>query len=171
MQYLIDGYNLLYALGEARKRMGPTELERARVRLLERLAGAMGADAGQLTVIFDAAHAPPGVQAEQVYKGIHVQFAIRENQADDRIEDLIRRDSAPQKLAVVSDDHRIQIAARRRHCTVMPCMEFLDVLDRQRQRRPSRPEPSAKPETLSAEETDHWLREFGELADGDDFCI
>lgn len=166
MSYLIDGYNLLYSLGRARKRMGPSELERARVRLLDLLAGAMGDEAGRLTVVFDAAHAPPGVLAEQIYKRIHVLYAIRENQADDRIEELIRRDSAPQKLTVVSDDHRLQQAARRRHCGVMKCMEFLDFLDQQRHRPPAAPPPVAtKPEKVSAEETEQWLRVFGDRAD------
>src|SRR5262245_47942244 len=129
MLYLIDGYNLLHAMGVMRVRMGPSGLERARLRLLGLLAGAYGEEAGDVTVVFDAAHAPPGAEPEQHYHGITVRFAVDEAAADDVIEQLIRKASAPKQLTVVSDDHRIQRAAGRRHCTVMGCGDYLDWLD------------------------------------------
>lgn len=163
MPYLIDGYNLVYALGLAQKRMGPTQLEKARLNLLGLLRGALGDEAAQVTVVFDAASAPPGAREEQDYQGIHVLFAVRDDQADDRIEALIRHHSAPRQLTVVSDDHRLQQAARRRHCVAMRCADFLDLLEKQR-RRPAAPAEAAKPEVVSAQETERWLREFGDLA-------
>ena len=39
MLYLIDGYNLLYAMGVLRKRMGPDGLERSHGRELVSIAG------------------------------------------------------------------------------------------------------------------------------------
>jgi predicted RNA-binding protein with PIN domain len=163
MPYLIDGYNLVYALGLAQKRMGPTQLEKARLNLLGLLRGALGDAATQVTVVFDAAGAPPGAEAEQKYQGIHVIFAVHEDEADDRIEELIRRASAPKQLTVISDDHRIQQAARRRQCAAMKCADFLDLLETQR-RRPAAPVEAPKPEVISPQETERWLREFGEIA-------
>jgi hypothetical protein len=163
MRYLIDGYNLLHALGLG-SRLGPTGLEWARLRLLRLLRETHGDEASDVTVVFDAAGARPGATAEQDYRGIHVLFAVREVEADDLIEQLIRRTSAPRGLTVVSDDHRIQQAARRRDCVALGCAAYLDFLDHKRHPQPPRPpEAPAKPEEVSPEEAQYWLREFAGL--------
>lgn len=171
MLFLIDGYNLLHALGVLPQRTAARGLEAARGRLLGLLRGSYGDDAWQVTVVFDAARAPPGAEAEQTYHGIQVRFAVGEHQADDLIEKLIRKASAPKQLTVVSDDHRIQQAARRRRCTVVGCAAYLQQLERQRRQvRPKpKPETPAKPETASSADTQFWLKEFGDLDDDPDF--
>src|SRR5262245_59949070 len=98
MLYLIDGYNLLHAMGVLRGRVGPQGLEKARGRLLCLLHGALGDESNHLTVVFDAAKAPAGAQEDQNYHGIQVRFAVSEFEADDLIEKLIRRASAPKQL-------------------------------------------------------------------------
>jgi predicted RNA-binding protein with PIN domain len=164
MSFLIDGYNLVHAMGLLRGKVGPAGLEKARLGLLGLLRAVYGDEAASVTVIFDAANAPPGIPAEEDYQGIHVQFAVRQEQADDLIEALIRHDPAPRQLTVVSDDHRIQRAAQRRHCTVYGCAEYLDWLERhRREKRRSARQRSPKPEHISEEETQHWLREFATL--------
>jgi predicted RNA-binding protein with PIN domain len=166
MLYLIDGYNLLFAMGVLLPgRTGPHVLGKARLRLLGLLHGGYADRSADVTVVFDAKHAPPGVPAARDYQGIHVTFAVHEAEADDLIEELIRRASAPQHLTVVSNDHRIQQAARRRHCVVQGCGDFLDWLEEaHRPRRPPPPE-DAKPDRVSPEDTRRWLREFADLAD------
>jgi predicted RNA-binding protein with PIN domain len=162
MPYLIDGYNLLHAMGVLRGRVGPHGLEKARQRLLGLLQGALGAEASNVTVIFDAAGAPAGAQDEQDYHGIHVRFAVHEEQADDLIEDLIQHDSAPKQLTVVSDDHRLQEAARRRQCRVLACLDFLDELDRTR--RAHKAKSASEPEKQSSsKDKERWLRAFADL--------
>jgi predicted RNA-binding protein with PIN domain len=166
MLYLIDGYNLLYAMGVTRRRMGPQGLEKARQNLLGVLHGSFGDESANVTVVFDAARPPPGVPAELDYQGIHVRFAIGMAAADDLIEVLIRRASAPRHLTVVSDDHRIQQAGRRRRCAVLGCGDFLQELERRRKPPPAPPgEQPAKPTGVSREEAQHWLKEFADLAD------
>ena len=96
--------------------VGPRGLEKARLRLLGLLHGTFAEESSTVTVVFDAAAAPPGVAPETDHKGIHVIFAVGKQEADDVIERLIRRSSAPKSLHVISDDHRVQQAARRRHC-------------------------------------------------------
>ena len=166
MLYLIDGYNLLYAMGVLLPgRTGPHVLEKARLRLLGLLHGAYGARSADVTVVFDAKHALPGVPEARDYQGIHVAFAVHEAEADDLIEELIRRASVPQQLTVVSNDHRIQQAARRRHCVVQRCGDFLDWLEGAHRPRPAPPREDAKPDHVSAEDAQRWLREFADLAD------
>jgi uncharacterized protein len=163
MGYLIDGYNLLHAMGVLRHRVGPQGLEKARQRLLGLLQGALGADASNATVVFDAAGAPAGAKDEQEYQGIHVRFAVRQEQADDLIEELIRHDSAPKQLTVVSDDHRLQQAARRRHCPVLGCLDFLEELDRIRRRKKPRSPAEPEKQLPSAQDMESWLRAFADL--------
>jgi len=162
MRYLIDGYNLLHAMGLLSGRVGPHGLEKARLALLGRLCGDHGTEVAGVTVVFDASRAPPGAVPEELYQGLHIRYAL-DSEADDVIESLIRRDAAPRKLTVVSDDHRIQQAARRRRCPVLGCLDYLDQMERLRKRKASAPETPAKPEGVSGDETQHWLRESADL--------
>src|SRR5690242_3414586 len=111
MRYLIDGYNLLHAIGLLHGKAGPNGLEKARLALLSRLCGDHADDAIAVTVVFDASGAPPGAAAEDSYRGIHIYYAL-DSSADDLIETLIQRDATPRQLTIVSDDHRLQQAGR-----------------------------------------------------------
>jgi predicted RNA-binding protein with PIN domain len=162
MPYLIDGYNLLFATGRLTGRGGKHTLQSSRKWLLIEVVRWHGPEASSVTVVFDARGAPAGVPAEDEHGGVRVLFA-RGQTADDLIEEMIRDESAPRLLAVVSDDHRIQQAARRRDCQVLGC---LDYWERCQQRQlsstgPARAEP-AKPDGSSEEETRRWLEVFGD---------
>jgi len=115
MAILIDGYNLLNAVGIEGRRSGQGSLEAARAGLLDWLAEHLSEDQrGQTTVVFDAREAPPGLPRELAWRGITVRFAPRGQDADTLLEELIREDRAPRRSTVVSSDHRVQRAARRR---------------------------------------------------------
>jgi predicted RNA-binding protein with PIN domain len=163
MQFLIDGYNLLYAMNLMRPRLGPHGLEKARNALVGRLAGALGPQAAQATVVFDAAAAPPDVPRAEPHQGVRVLFTSKGEEADDRIERLLPG-YAPKQLTVVSDDNRLIQAAQHRGCHVMKCDAFLAWLDRRHAtRRPSSSEPREK--TQGTSETEQWLQEFADLDD------
>lgn len=163
MRYLIDGYNLLHAMGLLCGKVGPHGLEKARLALLGRLCGDHGADAGAVTVVFDASRAPPDAVAEEDYNGIHIRYAL-DSEADEVIENLIRHEATPRQLTVVSDDHRVQQAGRRRRCPVCGCLDYLEEMQRRRRLKPPQPEAFVKPEGVSSAETQHWLHEFADLA-------
>jgi hypothetical protein len=168
--YLIDGYNLLHAMGILAGKVKPLGLERARLRLQEFLVSAFGEGASQVTVVFDAARAPPKVPREQTYKGLTVLLAVGQEAADDLIETLIARHSSPRHLAVVSSDHRLRTAAGRKGATAMTCGEFLDFLDRRRQAapEPGQARPEKEDDHLSEQEIKHWLQEFAGLEEEPD---
>jgi predicted RNA-binding protein with PIN domain len=164
MSLIIDGYNLMHAagmLGGGRGR-GPGTLEKARLALLNVLAESLPADeVPKTTVVFDARHAPPGVASATTHHGLSVRFAAEQEDADELIEELIRADSAPRRLTVVSSDHRLQTAARRRRATAVDSETwFDDLLRARRQRKQVRPESPS--EEISEGEVEFWLREFGE---------
>src|SRR5579862_2866460 len=115
MPILIDGYNLLNVAGVPVPARGKASLEKARLALLNFLAESLDPQEVPRTVVVFDAHDPPwGVPREMRHKGLLVRFAAREADADSLIEDLIRADHSPRSLTVVSSDHRIQRAARRR---------------------------------------------------------
>jgi len=165
MLYLIDGYNLLHAMGVLGGRLGREGLAKARLGLSGLLRGALKEDASRVTVVFDAAGAPPGLVGDQESQGIHVRFAIGQEQADDLIEFMIRESSAPKQLAVVSDDRRIRKAAQRRGCISVGCADFLDELARRRRRKHSTNVTSAEKKPPTKNESEFWLQEFAHLDD------
>lgn len=163
MLYLIDGYNLIHAMGGLKGTVGPTGLKKARLGLLGLLHGTYGEESSSVTVVFDAGDAPAEAAKEQDYQGIHVIYARGPGKADGLIENLVKHASAPKNLTVVSDDHDIQQAARRRHCIVQGCEEYLAWLDRHRRERKAPPfETNAKPLSVSQQEKEDWLRQFSD---------
>ena len=140
-------------------RLGPNQLAKARAALVG-LASSVH-DTDPATIVFDAVGAPPGVTAEEVHGLVRVEFATGE-EADDRIEWLIAHDAAPKRLVIVSDDHRLQVAGRRRGCRTWKCDEYLDWV--KKVRHASRARPTAeKPAGIGPLETESWLAAFGEL--------
>ena len=164
MRYLIDGYNLLHALGLARKTGGRAAWDRARRDLLDWLADRHGAAAGDVTVVFDAQNSLGGV-VEESHRGLRV-LRHRGRTADDVIEDQLRDERSPKTLTVVSNDARVREAATRSGAAVLKCGEYVDQLLGAIRSRPGAP-PDESPEKdvqPSAAEKAEWLRTFGDGA-------
>lgn len=127
-----------------------------------------------------------GDELWETFGRVELIYAGGGKDADTLIEKLIAADSAPRKLFVVSDDHRIQRAASKRGATVVPSPDFVRRLAtalKLAAGRGSHPVPSGPAETEDwlqkfqvgpepfkpdeiASETDRWLKEFG-LDEGD----
>jgi predicted RNA-binding protein with PIN domain len=164
MSLLIDGYNLLHVAGILGKGRGAHTLERARLALLNFLAESLDPeDVPRTTVVFDANDAPPGLPRVVDYRGLTVRFASRWPDADSLIEELIRRDDSPRRLLVVSSDHRLQRAARRRRAKSIDCDAWYARTVRQRRRRQAnaQAQPARPPVPLLAEDVEYWFRQFG----------
>jgi predicted RNA-binding protein with PIN domain len=169
MTTLIDGYNVLFAARIVpRRRVGA--LEQARHQLLEFLAAKLTpTEAQQTVVIFDAKRQSRRDGPEQgEFRGFTVIFARDHDEADDLLEQLIRRDPVPEKLVVVSADRRVQQAARRRRARVVDSDTWLGELEQRRTlRMQAEPPPASSDrvgpgdEPLSPEQTQAWLQEFG----------
>jgi len=167
MRLIIDGYNLLHATGIVGGGVGPATLERSRHALLNSLAASLElAERKQTTVVFDAKNAPPGLPRTLTHHGLSVIFAPRSEEADAVIEQLIRDNSSPRQLTVVSSDHRIQRAARRRRATVVDSDQWYAGLMRQRHERAEHDGQSHKEKPsapLSEAEVKWWLAEFADF--------
>ena len=175
MLWLIDGYNLMHAAGAIDKhaKNGRT-FHRKRRRFLDVLAGALGADrASRTTIVFDAKKPPADFPVEAIYQGMSIIFALGDENADARIEQLIAAHSAPKSLTVVSTDRRVRQAANRRKARSLTSEEFLDAMDRF-QRRESRSADGSssrsagsrgrdQPSSAASDDADYWVSVFGHL--------
>lgn len=164
MPLLIDGYNLIYAAGIVGRGMGPGGLQRSRLALLNFLAESLDtAELPRTTVVFDAHDAPWGVPRQVDHRGITVRFAAQHREADDLIVELIGADSAPRRLVVVSSDHAIQRAARRRRAKAIDSdVWYAELLRIRRERQDALPDTPVRPATpLLEEDVNYWLRQFG----------
>ena len=155
---LIDGNNLMYAMNDAGMDVGREGL----CRILARVAGSE-----PVRVVFDG---PPRRQGPDVPDGaVEVLFSQR-RKADDVIAELIAADTAPRRLTVVSTDHEIRRAARRRRCRTVTSEDFTASVARRlaRPKRPPAPEPPEKRAGLTPEQTRQWLKELHLETEDDD---
>jgi predicted RNA-binding protein with PIN domain len=165
MTLIIDGYNLLNVTGIVGCGRRPASLERSRRALLDFLAASLNPDQlPHTTVVFDAKDSPPKLPQLVVHRGLTVRYATGYDNADALIEELIRAESAPRQLIVVSSDHGIQRMARRRRATAIDSDQWYAGLVQQRRVERLNDEPTdVKPRVpLSAAEVEAWMREFAD---------
>lgn len=176
---LIDGYNLLFTAGfEGRSRQRGW-LEKARQRLIKHLESCLPAeDHARTLVVFDVSVDVLKARQreldemhfakadETASSGIQVAFAFDYDEADDMLENLIRKHATPKSLTVVSSDHRIRKCAMARRATSIDSDAYLNRLESKSEHTPP-PDNEIKRDTvnLSDNEVREWLREFGEDAE------
>jgi predicted RNA-binding protein with PIN domain len=174
MALIIDGYNLLHASGILGRGRGPGGLERSRNALLNFLAESLDEpQRAQTVVVFDARDAPPGLPRSLDHRGLKVRFAEKGSEADELIEQLIAADSAPRRLTVVSSDHRLHRAARRRRAKPIDSDRWYAEIVQQRIERARRdmapllqqPGHQKPLEPVSEGEVQFWLKQFGVESD------
>lgn len=163
MRTLIDGYNLMYALGVMTRRFGPDGLRKARHRFLNDLAALLEpVEAHLTTVVFDASSALEQAPPQTRHKGLTVIFAVGDENADARLERLIAGHSAPKGLTVVSSDHRVRDAASRRKANVLAADTYWDQLQERRRRRKA---PPASTEAPTPTESAYWQEAFRDVSE------
>lgn len=172
---LIDGYNLLFTSGMDGRGRGPGWLQRARERLLKFLTSKLSAeDLSTTLVVFDADRRPHRASpldefvsqdAKPSPGGIQVVYAVDYDEADDLLESIIRKHSAPKSLTVVSSDNRVRKCALARRAQSLDIDAFLTQLESSVTHDASPITPEVDQYQLSPDEVERWLREFGEAGD------
>ncbi len=171
MRWLIDGYNVMYAGGRLGPKLSREGFRRARRSFLDELADALGpAVAAETTVVLDASVPPSDFPRVSTYRGLSVVFALGDENADARIEELIDADSTPKALTVVSSDNRIRLAASRRRCRWLSAEKYWELLDNLKEARARKPPAKSGPagrgprsQSESQDDASYWLGVFGEL--------
>lgn len=167
---LIDGYNVIPPVAPPGRGADDHWLHRERMQLIDRLWQHLDDRVRRRTcVVFDARQPPRDRSARYELKDIRVWFAVGYPEADDLLEESIAAHSAPKQLAVVSSDHRVQAAARRRGATAFDSDVWLDqLMDGKVRLAPSvqakisgegQGSGDAKPEVGG--DVDGWMEEFG----------
>jgi predicted RNA-binding protein with PIN domain len=127
MRYLIDGYNLLYALGLAQKKGGRAAWDRARGLLLDWIADQHRAAPRNVVVALDAQYAKGKERIEESHRGICI-VRHQGQSADEVIEELVASEQEPEGLTVVSNDARVRGAAKAHRCLFQSCEEYVDAI-------------------------------------------
>lgn len=164
MALLIDGYNLLHVTDIFGREGSGTALHRSREALLDWLAVAIDErERPQTTIVFDAAGAPPGLPRTIIHEDMTVHFARRYADADEMIEELIEAHAEPQTLVVVSSDHRVQRAARRRKAKLIDSERWFADLQAARRDASAPPRPPAKPiADPTGDQVAYWIDKFSQ---------
>ena len=146
--FLIDGYNLLYALPE----LPPGSLQDKREALVRMLQKYRLQGNNKLTVIFDSRQ---GEGNQSLHRDLTVVFTAGET-ADEWISARVRRDAQPQTLVVVSNDQGIRLDIKGTGARFISADEFL-------QRSPEKPRQShhrhenSQSEKITDEMKKRWL--------------
>lgn len=170
---IIDGYNLLHAAGMAKKRYGPGGLEKSRNGMLNFLASHIPEGQRQrVTIVFDASEAPTDLVRRSQHRGLNVVFAPVESDADSLIEEMLDVHSSPKQVRVVSSDHRIQRAAKRRRSDFVDSEDYFDELELRGPVEDSEngSRGSSSPKyggDVSDAETKAWQEVFGDIPESD----
>ena len=148
MALIVDAYNVLHCthvLPHPYAMISATDL----CQLLEqsRWAGRT------IAVVCDGTQKP----TEADYEGdVELVYAGSGRDADSLIEKMIAESNAPRDLTVVSNDRRLQKAARRRRARAMTSERFLQLLIKSTD--PRKPAADVKPRAIG--NTDDWLDTF-----------
>ena len=131
MDYIIDGYNLIFQCGLQKRSASDDMLRKARQRMIhEILAGVSKTIAKRITIVFDAAERPLLAKGNsETIGGMKIFYADQYDDADSMIEHLIAKHSVPRKLTVVSSDHRLHKAALRRKAIPIDSDLWFDQLE------------------------------------------
>lgn len=129
MLILIDGYNVIGPVAPPSRGDRRGWLRAERQLLIDRLlAGLDPRLVDQTCVVFDSAAAPPGVPSHLRIRGLEIRFAVDHAEADDLIEELVASHPAPKRLAVVTSDRRLRVAAKRVGAKAFNAQVWLDSL-------------------------------------------
>ena len=159
LEIIIDGYNFLLTTGMMASPVRDSELEKGRRRLFRFLAESFPdpGERSRIVVVFDSRTAqklPPRLKVDQ----IRVHFSQGYDSADEMIIEMIRQNHVPKRLLVVSSDHEIQTAARRRKAAFVDSDRWLDQLEATTERIAN--SLKKKPGTADGKDEDGWLEKF-----------
>jgi len=169
---LIDGYNLLFAIGLLPSRnANPRALQRARESLITLLASRTP-DSKRKGIwwVFDSADAPKDLPGSLQIHGMTVYFSRGWVSADEMLQTIIGQHPSPKAMTVISSDHAVQRKAIARGATVFDSEDWEHAMEtwlaRGAPRESHRENPSmeeSKPgdTPVSTDERNEWLRRFG----------
>jgi hypothetical protein len=155
---LIDGNNLLHAV----RALEDPERLFGRFMLCEVLGRWARRYGERVHVVFDGPEPAAELREQLGHANIELSFSGGQT-ADDLIHNLLESNSAARRLLVVSSDHAVQRAAKRRRARPQKSDDFWITVKRdlKRPNSPKAVEPEEKRRGLNSTATETWLEEFG----------
>ncbi|MHC4122579.1 MAG: NYN domain-containing protein [Planctomycetota bacterium] len=157
MPFIIDGHNLLWAIHKT----NPDQGFISEIQLCRIINSYLGKIDDKAVLVFDGT-GPKDKSGFDNISNLEVIFSGVKAEADDVIKDKIKVNTAPKRLAVVSNDRVIRDTARRRKAVSVKSEAFWLNVERTLKERKNKPkEPPQKRAGLSEGETEQWLEFFG----------
>jgi predicted RNA-binding protein with PIN domain len=154
MPILIDGHNLLHAIKAMTEGQVLSEIQ-----LCAFVSRYLRQTKQRGEIIFDG-RGPLDKSGLMGTTNLEVLFSGSTTDADTVIESRIKASTAPKRLTVVSNDHRLIKAARARKAVVITADDFWEKVYKKLSRKRRLPEPSAKRTGITEGETEFWLKLF-----------
>ncbi len=146
--YLLDGYNVLYAMREFPK--GTWQAKREHLLAFLQKHVLQGHNA--LTVVFDSREGP----GSTTQTGTTAVVYTSGETADERIIDMVRVSANPRVMIIVSNDKGIRLMLKGTGAQFMSATDFLKKKDKAAMAFSPSPEPSADP-AITEELSKKWL--------------
>jgi len=143
MHYFVDGYNLLF-----RYSLSESDLKKQRSRVISYLSGKAKQLGLHLTLVFDSQH-QQDEESHSHYKGMEICFTALNETADEFILRKIRGLKTPRQHTVVTSDRQLALFCRHEHAHTMTIEDFVQVLERVRNRPQRRPESESESHTAA----------------------
>ena len=155
MPYLIDGYNLLWAIKKNDEHCEPVE-DAGMCEMLNHFLRQIG-DTGE--IVFDGV-GPPDKGPFKGLPQLRVLFSGAGVEADTVIEEKLIASRSPKKVQVVSNDRRVRYASEKCKAVTWSSEAFWRRVESQLSRKRPAPEPRGKRAGINDTETKTWLRMF-----------
>lgn len=154
MPILIDGHNLLYAVKAMTEGQVLSEIQ-----LCNLISSYLRQTKQRGDIIFDG-RGPLDKSGLMGTTNLEVSFSGSATDADSVIESRIRESTAPKRLTVVSNDHRLIKAAKARKAVALTADDFWEAVFKNLSRKRREPEPPSKRTGITEGETEFWLKLF-----------
>lgn len=125
LHLIVDGYNLIRQSSRLAE-LDQLDLQLGREALIEKLAAYKKLKGLPITVVFDGAQAPAGVQHRDRIHGIDIRFSRTGELADSVIKRMAARER--EKALVVSSDNAVMRHARQQGAATIQSPEFEEKL-------------------------------------------
>lgn len=166
---LVDGYNLMYAIGAIQHGdTRPNALQLGRDRLLSQLSEGLPLEQRRLVwVVFDSEVAPKDLPDHWTRQGMQIAFSRGWISADEMLQAIIAAHHSPKQLVVLSSDHAVQRRAIARGAMAFDSEHWeravASMVDASASSRVKSPiqDQELRPEHVSEEDRKDWLRRFG----------
>ena len=125
----MDGYNVIFAW-DVLKDLAETDLDGARIHLMDLLSNYAGYTGCELILVFDAYRVKDGRGERSDYHNIHVVYTKENESGDMYIERLTHEMGKNDAIRVVTSDGLVQLSALRAGVLRMSAREFHKELER-----------------------------------------